>query len=192
MVIIMVLISVSLKHSDTVWTFLDLSSTGSGEVDLDALLEDLCIMEKDMNSSSETDSILSGTIPSPNSPISTKVKVGKCSKISLLYSADILLGACIAEMKSKINNYWSIKVYKHLLKTLLAICNSFIVTPKCIHTVMCVLWYLRWKEFLICNYVVSHPFWILRNTIVLFPVSLIYVHCMMMQLGSSTNWGCSS
>lgn len=48
---------------------------GSGEVDLDALLEDLCIMEKDMNSGSETDSILSGTIPSPNSPISTKVKV---------------------------------------------------------------------------------------------------------------------
>lgn len=50
---------------------------GTGEVDLDALLEDLCVMEKDMNSGSETDSILSETIPSPgtNSPISPKMKV---------------------------------------------------------------------------------------------------------------------
>lgn len=49
--------------------------TGSGEIDLDALLEDLCIMEKDMNSGSETDSVLSDTICSPNSPISPKMKV---------------------------------------------------------------------------------------------------------------------
>lgn len=139
MVIIMVLISVSLKRSDTVWTFLDLSSTGSGEVDLDALLEDLCIMEKDMNSGSETDSILSGTIPSPNSPISTKVKVGKCSKISLLYPADILLGACIAEMKSKINNYWSIKVYKHLLITLLAMQQLYSYPQMYPHCNVCVV-----------------------------------------------------
>lgn len=51
--------------------------TGSGEVDLDALLEDLCVMERDMTSSSETDSMFSETISSPiiNSPISPKMKV---------------------------------------------------------------------------------------------------------------------
>jgi len=56
--------------------------TGSGEVDLDALLEDLCIMEKDMNPSSETESMLSEPIRSPNSPISPKIKV--CCKILCL------------------------------------------------------------------------------------------------------------
>lgn len=50
---------------------------GSGEVDLDALLEDLCVMERDMTSSSETDSMFSETISSPkiNSPISPRMKV---------------------------------------------------------------------------------------------------------------------
>lgn len=50
---------------------------GSGEVDLDALLEDLCIMEKDMNFGSETESVFSETIASPkmNSPISPNMKV---------------------------------------------------------------------------------------------------------------------
>lgn len=58
--------------------------TGSGEVDLDALLEDLCIMEKDMNFGSETESVFSETIASPktNSPISPNMKV--CCKFSLL------------------------------------------------------------------------------------------------------------
>lgn len=50
---------------------------GSGEVDLDALLEDLCVMERDMTSPIETDSMFSETISSPiiNSPISPKMKV---------------------------------------------------------------------------------------------------------------------
>ncbi|XP_068716429.1 amyloid beta A4 precursor protein-binding family B member 1-interacting protein-like isoform X2 [Montipora foliosa] len=48
---------------------------GSGEVDLDALLEDLCVMEKDMNSGSEVGTRLSGSFANPNFPISPKVKV---------------------------------------------------------------------------------------------------------------------
>ena len=55
--------------------FLCLSAAGSGEIDLDALLEDLCLMEKDMNSGSERESILSEPFASPNSPLSPNVKV---------------------------------------------------------------------------------------------------------------------
>ena len=56
-----------------IWKYLNLW-TGTGEVDLDALLEDLCIMEKDMNSGSEKESVLSPS-PGGNSPISPTVKV---------------------------------------------------------------------------------------------------------------------
>lgn len=55
--------------------FLDLLSAGSGEVDLDALLEDLCITEKDMNFSNETSMMPSQTFSGSNYPLSPKVKV---------------------------------------------------------------------------------------------------------------------
>lgn len=48
---------------------------GSGEVDLDALLEDLCVMEKDMNFGNETSLMPSQTLSSSNCPLSPKVKV---------------------------------------------------------------------------------------------------------------------
>ncbi|KAK3749907.1 hypothetical protein QZH41_017364, partial [Actinostola sp. cb2023] len=53
------------------------SSTDTGEVDLDALLEDLCIMEKDLNNSSNnTESFVDNSFsPKPNSPLSPTVKV---------------------------------------------------------------------------------------------------------------------
>ena len=59
--------------------------TGSGEVDLDALLEDLCIMEKDMNFDIETEAVFSETISSPktNSPISPNTKV--CCKFLVFW-----------------------------------------------------------------------------------------------------------
>ena len=62
--------------------FLDFSFAGSGEVDLDALLEDLCVMEKDMNSGSESESILSESFVNPNSPLSPKVKVRNFPSVS--------------------------------------------------------------------------------------------------------------
>ena len=69
--------------------------TGSGEVDLDALLEDLCVMERDMTSSSETDSMFSETISSPiiNSPISPKMKV--CCEFFILLATDTSIVLCL-------------------------------------------------------------------------------------------------
>jgi len=49
------------------------------------LLEDLCIMEKDMNFDSETEAVFSETISSPktNSPISPNTKV--CYKFEVFW-----------------------------------------------------------------------------------------------------------
>lgn len=73
-----------MSNRTVIWKSLNIL-TGSGEVDLDALLEDLCIMEKDMNFGSETESVFSETISSPkmNSPISPNMKV--CCKFEVFW-----------------------------------------------------------------------------------------------------------
>ncbi|KAK2561392.1 hypothetical protein P5673_015911 [Acropora cervicornis] len=67
---------------------------GSGEVDLDALLEDLCVMEKDMNFGNETSLMPSQTLSSSNCPLSPKVKQRKQGQDidSQIYSGAVFPG----------------------------------------------------------------------------------------------------
>lgn len=110
--------------------FLDLLSAGSGEVDLDALLEDLCVMEKDMNFANETSLMPSQILSSSNCPLSPKVKV--------TFAFVSFPSYCMAVLQITLEREW---FQKHCT------CIVNILPSKC-HS-QCGLYLLSQEEFMI-------------------------------------------